>query len=177
MAFSIVGNAIFFQSGRHPAPLFWPSGSARHAGEIPAATVPLPVSRPVAKPQPTELADPPPRGQGSEGLAIEPAAQSTAGGPSPIRPLAAKIAAVHKDDPIAQLLRGGEKPPETDARVAAAQRSLEKLGFPVKPDGRMGNSTRQALEKFQRDHHLSNGDGLSPKLLKELATAAGLPPG
>ncbi len=63
------------------------------------------------------------------------------------------------------------KPPAGD--VLSAQRALQKLGYAVSLDGHMGAATRHALEAFAHERHLSAGGDLSPKLLHELAGAAG----
>ena len=165
MLAGIVLNAVLLQRGRHPAPLFGSASRARQA-HVPTASVPLPLRRPVERPS----AEPLTIGQiaGSD----DAAGSSRPAGTSP----------AHKEDGIAQLLRGGGRtqPDPANAKtsavnVLAAQRALQKLGYDVKPDGHMGAATRQALDKFEHDRHLSAQGELSSKVLRELADAAGLP--
>ncbi|NDA47233.1 MAG: peptidoglycan-binding protein, partial [Alphaproteobacteria bacterium] len=77
-------------------------------------------------------------------------------------------------DPIAALIgptsTAAAPHSEADkARVQSAQRALIKLGFVLKADGVMGSSTRQAIEKFERDRNLAVTGDLSPKTIKELS--------
>jgi peptidoglycan hydrolase-like protein with peptidoglycan-binding domain len=60
--------------------------------------------------------------------------------------------------------------PEPQARVALGQKALLKLGYgPLKADGLMGPGTRQALERFERDHKLPVTGELSGRTLRALA--------
>ncbi|WP_244415175.1 peptidoglycan-binding domain-containing protein [Methylocystis parvus] len=59
--------------------------------------------------------------------------------------------------------------------VATAQRSLQRLGYVVKPDGVLSPGTRQAIEKFERDNGLPAKGDLTPKIAKLLATRAAAP--
>ncbi len=59
--------------------------------------------------------------------------------------------------------------------VLPAQQALNRLGFgPVTADGRMGEQTRQAIERFERDRRLPVTRDLSPRTLRELAAASGM---
>lgn len=175
---AIIGNAVLFQSGRHPAPLFAHPAATPSGERAEVPPVPLPAPRPMVAAPHLRAAEPPPAEQASakDAAPAKPAPSST----PPVHAVASKASTAHRPDAIGQLLRGTDKPgaePGADAHVLAAQRALEKLGFAVKPDGRMGAATRAGLEKFQRDRHIEPAGDLSPKLLRELAAAAGLPPG
>jgi peptidoglycan hydrolase-like protein with peptidoglycan-binding domain len=62
-----------------------------------------------------------------------------------------------------------------DRPVAAAQRALNKLGHgPVRADGRFGEETRAAIERFERERRLPVTRDLTPRTLRELASASGL---
>jgi len=81
-----------------------------------------------------------------------------------------------KKDAIAALLNG-ETPQEAagpTARVAAVQKALIKSGFVLRADGVMGLTTRQALERFERDRKLPVTGELSPRTLRELAAQSGV---
>jgi hypothetical protein len=141
-------NALYFQDGRHPAPLF-----SSHALSDP----PLPPLRP-AHPQQARTAAPKSDAQKTE---------------------AAEISHAEKPrDPISQLLAGGSKETaETtaDKAVLFAQRALVKLGYPLRPDGVFGGSTRQAIEKFERSAGMPVKGELTPKILHRLAAKSKLP--
>ncbi len=171
-AIGVPMNALFFQDGRHPAPLFATQISLPSKGETPT-----PPTRPAA----IEAAR-----VESDSAAIETfraAAKNPAAGKMD-KVEAGKIdagkteaprAAEKKRDPIGQLLAGGapqaEKP---DNNVLYAQRALLKLGYVVRPDGVLGAGTRQALEKFERDSGLPAKGDVTPKLLRQLGTRSGL---
>ena len=160
----IVGNAVLFQKGRHPAPLF---GTAQHpaATSETAAEVPLPAARPE---EPAASLPLPPAAVQARSAEAEPA----------------RAAAPVSKDGITQLLEGGKphasapaEPKVADATVSGAQRALEKLGYDVKPDGHLGATTHQAIAKFQRDRHQPADGALSPKLLHQLGVASTVPHG
>ena len=60
------------------------------------------------------------------------------------------------------------------ARVAAVQKALIMSGFVLRADGVMGATTRQALERFERDRKLPVTGDLSPRTLRELAQESGV---
>lgn len=172
MGGTIVGNAVLFQSGRHPAPLF---GHAVRASQ-PAAALPMPVPRP-ALPSAPDVRQigltPPDRKQLAEVSTVASAAPVVT---NATRVPVAKPASARRADAIAKLLRGADNTPvgtaDADPRIVAAQRSLAQLGFAVKQDGRLGGSTRRALETFGHDHHWVVGAEISQRMLHELAAAA-----
>ena len=184
----IVANATFFQKSRHPAPLF--AGPAR-TGPVAAPAAVLPPPRP---PTPAVMAVVPTPAEAPQGAAIAstppprtPASRKTEAAPA--RTLEHTAAAPHTTpaphppDGIGRLIESGAgagpRPGATPdgPTVLTAQKALAALGYPVKPDGKMGETTRQALASFQRDHRLPPAEGLTPKLLRQLAAAAGAPPG
>jgi hypothetical protein len=150
---AICVNALVLQQSRHPAPLFHMS-FARPAS--------LPQLRP-AKAAPY-VPMPPTRD------AIDQLLRSTA----PERPGAEGAEA--NPDSISQLLKSeaAQNPGEASKTVLAAQRALMKLGFVVKPDGIVGDATRQAIEQFERDHGLPVEGELGPKVLRELSARSGI---
>ena len=86
---------------------------------------------------------------------------------------------------IGDLIRLGDMPPIPPALVAkvepsrlvtSGQRALAKLGYgPMKADGVLGPSTRQAIERFERDRRLTVTGDFAPRTARELAAASGLP--
>lgn len=154
-AISFTANALFFQQGRHPAPLFGPKA------ETPAA--PAQAAAPSTAPAPQIVALPPER----------PAELSSRKDVS--------AAAPQGRDAIGDLLRGGvvsapaADPKQEQVRsVAAVQRALNRLGYgPVKADGVYGSGTKLAIERFERDRKLPVSGEMSARVLKELAAASG----
>ncbi len=60
--------------------------------------------------------------------------------------------------------------------MAAGQRALVKLGFgPLKADGLMGPTTRQAIERFERERKIPVTGELGARTVRELAAQSGLP--
>jgi hypothetical protein len=140
-------NALLLQRERHPAPLF---GST--APKLPAAPSSLAVP-----PKPVSAEDSAPPAQSPEAL-------------PPTRPAEAAASPPASSDPIANLLAGET---HSDARlVLAAQTALAKLGYAVKPDGKEGTATQQALREFEHAHGLPPATEISERLVKQLTTAA-----
>ena len=144
-------NATMFQTARHPAPFF--AAPADKQAQKPVAT-------PVPAPRPADLAAQP---------AARPATQAALRPPMPLLKESADPAGARKNDPIASLIRadGAGEPRET--RVAAAQKALQKLGFPVK-DGNL----RQAVEKFEIDRALPLTGKIGGRTQKELTAQSGI---
>jgi hypothetical protein len=143
-------NALLLQRERHPAPLF---GYA--APKLPSAA-PAPAPPPPQKPASTDGNAPP--------------AQSSATLP-PARPAESAGSSSSASDPIAELL-AGEPHGDAPRLTLAAQTALAKLGYPVKPDGKEGSATEQALREFERAHGLPPGTEITERLVKQLTAAA-----
>ncbi len=166
-------NALYFQDGRHPAPLFLttalvpttPAPSAAPAAPVQAAETPAAQSE--ASKSKTETAHAPVK---AENARSENAAPVKTAAKMP-----AKTAEPVKHDPIAQLLNGAAKPKApAESDVLLAQQALLKLGYVVRADGKFSTATRQAIEKFEHDHGLPVKGALTTKLAAQLATRAGL---
>ena len=143
-------NALVLQRERHPAPLF---GYA--APKLPSAA-PAVAAPPPQKPVSTEDNAPP--------------AQPVAALP-PARPAESAGSSSPASDPIAELL-AGEPHGDTSRLTLAAQTALAKLGYSVKPDGKEGSATEQALREFERAHGLSPATEITERLVKQLTAAA-----
>ncbi len=165
-------NALFFQDGKHPAPLFSSHPPAwEKAGDVPT---------PPARPAQTQTARAEPDSANVETARPKnPAKTDTSALKAEIakaEPAAAK--AEKKRDAITQLLGGAEaaaREAGPDKNVLYAQRALQKLGYVVRPDGVFGGGTRQAIEKFERDNGLPAKGELTPKIARLLAQRASLP--
>ena len=174
----IILNAVMFQKGPHPAPLF---GGPRLVATLAKPAVPVeslpaapaPAPRPVSLPQasPSNAA---PANAPVVATARAPEPQATPRGAArEVEPASPPT----RKDPIAALIRGegvadAVAPP---ARVAAVQKALVKAGFVLRTDGVMGATTRQALEHFEQDRNLPVTGDLSPRTLRELASQSGVP--
>jgi hypothetical protein len=143
-------NALLLQRERHPAPLF---GYA--APKLPSAP-PAPAPPPPQKPASTDDNAPP--------------APSSAALP-PARPAESAGSSSPASDPIAELL-AGEPHGDASRLTLAAQTALAKLGYPVKPDGKEGSATEQALREFERAHGLPPATEITERLVKQLTAAA-----
>lgn len=188
---AIVVNAVFLQDQRHAAPLFKMSlRSAAPADE--------PVVPPLPAPRPVELAAPPqgrvaPRNDVVPRIEVgrnDPIGRAIAQMDQPParaeKPKAVEAKVVEKAvetkpaaDSIGGLIRtvGAAPAPqaaEPDLRVLAAQRALMKLGFVIRPDGYMGGTTRQAIERFERDNRLPVRGELTARVKAELSRQSGV---
>jgi len=181
---AITVNALGFQRGRHPAPLFSPMRMEQ------PAQAPIPPARPLASqpqlqsPLPSQAAPAsaapamaPPR---SPRTSASPMSELIRTSEAPVRPVAIAEAKPSRDA-IGDLIRTGEpgtRPPANvgePGRVAAAQRALIKLGYgPLKADGVMGAGTRQALERFEKDRRLPVTGELAARTIRDLAAQSGI---
>ena len=163
----IIINAVALQNARHPSPLFGTSIAI-----LPQAEAPKPVPRPaVLSAAPAANAPSPPA------VAIPARPVAT---PRDAEPAPAKAA-----DSIGDMLRAspanspGISPPRPSAidatRILLVQKALMKLGYVLRPDGVMGATTRQAIEKFERERGWPAHGELTPKVVREIAARSGLP--
>jgi peptidoglycan hydrolase-like protein with peptidoglycan-binding domain len=184
LAVTIAANALFLQSGHHPAPLFL----TRAAGDEPrpAASIPPPdpeiVAVQTALKQSGHYAGP------IDGIA----------GPQTARAVAAFEAehgrpplSEEPPDPLAALLSGeqGASPlvaatpataaaraaPQRDQNVAAVQSALSRAAYgPLRADGVFGPQTREAIARFQSDRGLAVTGEIDAALLAKLKEAGAL---
>jgi hypothetical protein len=163
-------NALALQSARHPSPLFAPPISLSPSAAA-STEAPRPVPRPAA-------------------ISSAPAAATTSTPPLaiPTRSVAAphdaETAPTKAPDAIGEMLRAAPaaapaassaKPSAIEsARILLVQKALMKLGYVVRPDGIIGTTTRQAIEKFERERGWPAHGELTPKVLREIAARSGL---
>ncbi|GLH78959.1 peptidoglycan-binding protein [Bradyrhizobium sp. SSBR45G] len=172
---AIIVNAVFLQSGPHPAPMF---GSIVTIPPVLASSNPLPRARPadaISPFDPKVIETRPP-----ETRATEPKVADQ------------RSADVRSDqkyaDPLADLVRsvnGGQgnvprpQPTQQGAnvrRVAAVQRALTEYGYgQLKPTGMIGSDTLTAIQKFERERKLPVTGQVSDRLVRELAIVIGHP--
>jgi Putative peptidoglycan binding domain len=145
-------NALLLQRERHPAPLF---GYATPT--LPTTPAPAPPTPPQKSVSTEDAAPPAP--PALPATALPPARAQAAGGSS------------SGSDPIAELL-AGEPRGDSSHLTLAAQTALAKLGYPVKPDGKVGSATEQALREFEHAHGLPPATEITERLVKQLTAAA-----
>jgi len=165
---AIITNALFLQTGPHPAPMF---GSVAPAGGAASLNL-LPRPRPVEADQASEprLAEP----KSVEPKASDPLANlvksstgtSPASSPSVLRPPA----------PIPQPSRSETTQSTGSHRVAAVQRALTEYGYgQLKPSGTIGADTQAAIQKFERERRMPVTGQMSDRLVRELSAMIGHP--
>ncbi|MGC1348795.1 MAG: peptidoglycan-binding protein [Xanthobacteraceae bacterium] len=151
----IIVNAVFLQSGPHPAPFF-----ANPTALPPPAADNRPTSTvtPVPKPPETRTADKP--------AEATPARPSQASRTPPAPPL-------RRNDPIGDLIGASAA---SSSRIAAVQRVLSDFGYgQLRASGSLDEPTKAAIEKFESEHKLPVTGRLSDRLLNELAALTGHP--
>ena len=146
----IVVNAVFLQSGSHPAPFFANPVRPQIADTTPTSATTPPAPAP-APPRPVEAT-----------AAVHP--------PPAARPQAPTA---RRNDPIAELIGSSIGSP---SRVLAVQRALSEFGYgQIKASGTLDQSTTAAIEKFEGEHKLPVTGRISDRLLNELAAMTGHP--
>jgi hypothetical protein len=188
---AILANALFLQTGHHPAPMFGSVVVMPQPG--PAAANLLPRPRPLeadATVSESRVAE----SRTFEPKAFEPkAAEPRAAEPRPVeRPAELKSA-----DPLGNLVKATSAAPVTPSnalrppapipvsshpelsgprRVAAVQRALTEYGYgQLKPTGAVGTDTQAAIAKFERERKLPVTGQVSDRLVRELAAVIGHP--
>ena len=180
---AIVANALFLQTGRHPAPMF---------GTV--INLPAPSSVPLSNPMPR------PRPVGADTSPLEPKATEFRVEPKPAEKAAEKPAETtaltpRASDPMTNLVKTTIATPTPSAvavarppapipvqqspaarRLAGVQRALSEYGYgQLKVTGTMSGETQSAIQKFEREHKMAVTGQVSDRLLRELGAAIGHP--
>jgi len=166
---AIIGNALFFQTGRHPAPMFGAVVTLPAPPSV-SLTNPMPRPRPLAADS-SPLEQKPMEYRSAE-KAPEKSAESTA-------------STSRSADPLTSLVRAtattpAARPPAQQSqaarRIAAVQRALSEYGYgQLKVTGTNSAETRAAIQKFERGHYLPVTGQVSDRLMHELSIAIGRP--
>lgn len=167
---AIITNAVFLQTGPHPAPMF---GSVVHMQQANPATVTLPRPRPAeadAAPNETHSIEPHPGEPKANELRLP-----DGKGNDPLGNLVKATVA-----PPANVLRPPASIPTAQItgshRVAAVQRALTEYGFgQLRATGTIGADTQAAIMKFERDRRLPVTGQVSERLVRELSAMIGHP--
>lgn len=185
---AIVANALFLQTGRHPAPMFGTVVNLPAPSSM-SLSNPLPRPRPLAadtlplEPKPMEFRVPDARP--AEPKAVERAPEkpeATASTPRAADPLTNLVKATTSAPPSSSVTVARPPAPipaqqnPAARRVAAVQRALAEYGYgQLKVTGAIGGETQAAIQKFEREHKMPVTGQVSDRLLRELATAIGHP--
>ncbi len=145
----IVVNAMFLQSGAHPAPFFAnPADPPPPPTDIRAAAPPAPVQKP------------------PEVVAARPAAGLRM----------TQTATARRNDPIADLIGAVPSSSVSRSRIMTVQRLLSDYGYgQIKQSGVVDEPTSAAIAKFEAERKLPVTGRLSDRLLSELAVMTGHP--
>ena len=171
---AILANALFMQTGHHPAPMFGSVIVMPQPGPVSANLLPRPrpleadvsesrvvesrVPEPRAAEKPYELKPADPVGNLVKATGAAPATTA-----SVLRPPA----------PIPASTRAELTGPR---RVAAVQRVLTEYGYgQLKPTGTAGTDTQAAIARFERERKLPVTGQVSDRLVRELAAVIGHP--
>jgi len=186
-ASAIIANALFLQSGPHPAPMFG-TAAAPPSGLLtpnplprrrPAEADALPLNEPKRSdsslfdprpveppPEPKQIEQKPPGPRASDQRASDPMANLVKATASPAQP-------------ASNALRPPASIPTTGSigsakRVAAVQRVLTEYGYAqLKPTGILGPDTKAAIEHFERERKLPVDGQVTDRLVRELYAATG----
>jgi Putative peptidoglycan binding domain len=166
----VVVNAVFLQSGVHPAPFFANPTAMRQASGSRLAS---PTTLSSTPPGPTLPSSPSTR---TPDRVIDMA-------PGRAAPAARTQAATsaRRNDPIGDLIGTSTAPSSTasvgsSARITAVQRVLSEFGYgQLRLSGAIDEPTSAAIQKFEADHKLPVTGRLSDRLLSELAAMTGRP--
>lgn len=199
---AIITNALFLQTGRHPAPMFGPAAAIT----LPGLTSSSPLPRP--RPPLADLLAPEPRSADSRPADAKADAKNPDTKSSDSRRSESKssdstlpehrTADARASDPMTNLVRSISAPAVEPAqvmrppapipmpariealastgsrRVAAVQRALTDYGYgQLKPTGTIGSETQAAIAKFEREHKMPMTGQMSDRLVRELDTMIG----
>jgi Putative peptidoglycan binding domain len=159
----IVVNAVFLQSGVHPAPFF-----ANPTTQTSDNRLSVPNSQSSIPPAPSSQRQPDRAG--------EVAPTRTA-----LSPRTQAAGSARRNDPIGDLIGSSTAPSSTSslgssARITAVQRALSEYGYgQLRLTGTLDEPTSAAIQRFEADRKLPVTGRLSERLMGELAAMTGRP--
>jgi hypothetical protein len=166
---AIIANALFLQTGPHPAPMFASVGLVGGPTPVNVLPRPRPAEADIA-PSETRLAEPKPAEPRSSD-AVSNLMRATAG-PAPVSP----PAVMRPPAPIPPPSRVETTQSTGSHRVVAVQRALTEYGYgQLKPSGTIGADTQAAIQKFERERKMPVTGQVSDRLVRELAVVIGHP--
>jgi hypothetical protein len=169
---AIIANALFLQTGPHPAPMFASPGVVGSPTSVNVLPRPRPADADIvpAEARPAEPKAAEPRSgepKGADSLAnLMRATTAPASPPAVTRPPA----------PIPPSSRAETTQSTGSRRVVAVQRALTEYGYgQLKPSGTIGSDTQAAIQKFERERRMPVTGQVSDRLMRELAAVIGHP--
>jgi hypothetical protein len=188
---AILANALFLQTGHHPAPMFGSVVVMPQPGSAAANLLP--------RPRPVEADSAVSDSRVAEPRAFEP--RTLEARPVETRPVEPKTieprpvekpAEPKSADPLGNLVKATGAAPVASStalrppapipalsgprRVAAVQRTLTEYGYgQLKPTGTAGTDTQAAIARFERERKLPVTGQVSDRLVRELAAVIGHP--
>jgi hypothetical protein len=168
-ASAIIANALFLQTGPHPAPMFGAVAPTAGAASVNLLPRPRPVEADLAPSEPRLPESKSVEPKTSDPLANLVKTTTNAGqalSPNVLRPPA----------PIPQPSHSETTQSTGSRRVAAVQRALTEYGYgQLKPSGTIGADTQAAIQKFERERRMPVTGQLSDRLVRELSAMIGHP--
>jgi len=184
---AIVANALFLQTGRHPAPMF---GTVIN---LPAPSS-MSLSNPMPRPRPVGADTSPLEPKATE-FRVEPKPAERAAEKAPEKPAETTASTPRSGDPMTNLVIKSTSPTAAPSamavarppapipqqspaarRLAGVQRALSEYGYGnLKITGTMSGETQSAIQTFERQHKMPVTGQVSDRLLRELAAAIGHP--
>lgn len=176
-ASAIIVNAVFLQSGPHPAPMF---------GSFVAVPPVLPTSNPLPRPRPIDAEvspfDPkvietrPSEAKNAETKAVDAKVGEAKGDQKYSDPLADLVRSVSGGQGSASRPQQPVVQSSNPRRIAAVQRALTEYGYgQLKPTGMVGPDTQAAIQRFERERKLPVTGQVSDRMVRELAIVIGHP--
>ena len=191
---AIIANAVFLQTGPHPAPMFGSVVMIPQASSTVASPRPRPADADAllsdSRLAETKISDP----RLPESRLVEP--RPVESKPTEFRTAEPKTAEPKAADPLTNLVRATGAAPTASLnvvrppapipfapgptvgsrRVAAVQRALTEYGYgQLKPTGTVGSDTQAAIKKFERARNLPVTGQMSDRLVRELTAMIGHP--
>jgi hypothetical protein len=167
-ASAIIANALFLQSGPHPAPMF---------GSVAPATGPAALNL-LPRPRPVEADLTPSEPRLAESKSVEPKTSDPLANQVKTTTGTGSASPSNVLRPPAQVPTSrGETTQSTGShRVAAVQRALTEYGYgQLKPSGTISADTQAAIQKFEREHRMPLTGQVSDRLVRELSAMIGHP--
>jgi len=180
---AIVANALFLQTGRHPAPMFGTVINLPAPSSVPLSN-PMPRPRPVGadtsplEPKATEFRVEPKPAERAADKPVEKPVEATASTPRAGNDPMTNLVKATASTPPSAIRPPAPIPQQSPAarRIAGVQRALSEYGYGnLKITGTMGGETQSAIQKFEREHKMPVTGQVSDRLLRELAAVIGHP--
>jgi hypothetical protein len=173
---TILLNALLWQRTRHPAPLFSRAApAARAKPPMIAGPVAVPLPRPQPAVAPIQAQDKPVEKPAAQKSPVEKPPPEIPSGAHPRQARITSSPLKAPPEPPARLTAEATRSAASRKSVRAVQRALVKLGFVLNPDGVAGPTTRQAVERYERDRGIPVRREVTRALMRQLSAETGSP--